>query len=90
MLPSINTQQRGVFSNNWVLIGICADLNLTSFVVLDEPRPSTALDTCQCRIELSLEGREIAVAGFDSGLSCSKLAVVQCIKTWKVGCERGN
>jgi len=68
MLPSINTQQRGVFSNNRVLIGICADLNLASLVVLDEPRPSTALDTCQCGVELCLEGREIAVAGFDGGL----------------------
>jgi hypothetical protein len=50
------------------LIGICTDLNLTSFVVLDEPRPSTPLDTCQCGVELCLEGGEITIAGFDGGL----------------------
>jgi hypothetical protein len=50
------------------LIGICADLNLASLVVLDEPRPSTALDTCQCRVELGFERGEIAVAGFNGGL----------------------
>jgi len=68
VLPSINTQQWCVLSNNRVLVGICADLNLSSLVVLDEPCPSTTLDTCKGCVELGLEGGEIAVAGFDSGL----------------------
>lgn len=68
MLPSIDTQQRCVLSYNWVLVGICADLDLTSLVVLDEPCPSTALDTCEGSVEFGLEGREIAVAGLDGSL----------------------
>lgn len=44
MFPSINTQQRRILSNNWILIGICADLNLASLVVLYQPCPSAALD----------------------------------------------
>lgn len=74
MLPSINTQQRRVLSNNWVLVGICADLDLASLVVLDEPRPSTALNTSKGGVEFSLKGGEIAVAGLDCCLFSKPLA----------------
>jgi hypothetical protein len=71
MLPSINTQQRRVFSNNRVLVGICSDLHLSSLVVLHEPRPSTALDSSESGIELGFEGGEITVGGFNCGLQLS-------------------
>jgi len=65
MLPRINAQQRCVFSNNRVLVGICADLDLTSLVVLDEPGPAAALDTGECGVEFGLEVRKGAVGGFN-------------------------
>lgn len=68
MLPSINTQQRCEFANDGILVGICADEDLTGLVVLDKPCPATALDTCQCGVEFGLEGGEVAVAGFDCSL----------------------
>lgn len=45
MLPSINTQQWCELSNDRVLVGICANSNLTSLIVLYQPSPTTALDT---------------------------------------------
>lgn len=56
MLPSINTQQWSVLAYDWILVCICSNLDLTSLVVLDQPRPSTSLDTCQSRVEFCLEG----------------------------------
>jgi hypothetical protein len=68
MLPSINTQDWGVLSNDWVLVGIGANLNVTGLVVLDEPGPSTALDTGESSVELGLEIGEGAVRGLNSRL----------------------
>ena len=65
MLPSIDTQQRRELAYDRVLVGICTDQDLTSFVVFDEPGPAAALDTCESGVELCFEGGEIAVAGFD-------------------------
>jgi hypothetical protein len=75
MLPSIDTQQRCVLAHNWVLVGISLNLNLSSLVVLDEPRPSTALDTGKSGVELGLEGVEIAVGSFNCGLLVPDISV---------------
>ena len=68
MLPSIHTQQRRILAHNRILISICANLNLASLVILNKPCPATALDTCQCGVELSFERGEIAVGGLDRSL----------------------
>ena len=65
MFPSIHAQQRRELPHHRVLIGICADLNLTRLIVLHKPCPATALDTGQRSVEFSFEGGEIAVGGFD-------------------------
>jgi hypothetical protein len=61
MFPSINSQQRRELAHNRVLVGICADQNLASLVVFDEPGPAAALDTSERGIELGLEGGEVFV-----------------------------
>ena len=68
MLLSIDAQERRVLAHDWVLIGIRSDLHLSGLVVLDEPCPSAALDTCESGVELGLEGGEVAIRGFDGGL----------------------
>lgn len=69
MLPGINTQKWRVLADHRVLVGIRPDLDLASFVVLDEPCPSAPLDACQRSIELGLEGRKVAIGCLDCGLS---------------------
>ena len=51
-----------------VTYGIGADANLASLLVLDEPGPSTALNTSQGGVHLVLELVEAAIGGVD-GLS---------------------
>ncbi len=68
MLPSINTEQWSVLSNNRVLVGICADLDLACLGVLHEPCPAASLDTGKSSIEFGLERGEVAVAGFNGSL----------------------
>jgi hypothetical protein len=65
MLPSINTQQWGELAYNRILVCICADQDLTRFVVFDEPGPAAALDTGERGIEFALEGGEVFVAGLN-------------------------
>jgi hypothetical protein len=62
MLPSINTQQRGELAYNWILVCICADQDLTRFVIFDEPSPAAALNTGERGIEFALKGGEVFVA----------------------------
>jgi hypothetical protein len=62
MLPSINTQQRRELAYNEVLIGICADQDLSRLVVLDQPGPAAALDTGERSIKLGLKGRKVFIA----------------------------
>ena len=68
MLPSINTQQWSILAHDGILVGICANLDLSRLVVLDQPCPPAALNAREGRVEFSLEGSEIAVGGFDCGL----------------------
>jgi hypothetical protein len=65
MLPRIDAQQRRELTHDRVLIGICADQDLTGLVVFDEPGPSAALDTGKRGVELGLEGGEVLVGGFN-------------------------
>lgn len=69
MLPSIDAQQRRELSHNGVLIGICADQNLTRLVVLDEPSPAATLNTSERSIELRLEGGKVLIARLNCCLS---------------------
>lgn len=65
MLPRINSQQRLELSYNRVLVGICADLDLSCLSVLDKPCPTAALDTGERGVKFGLEVGEGAVGGFD-------------------------
>lgn len=68
MLPGIDAQQRRVLAHNRVLVSIGPDLKQAGLVVLDEPRPPTALDAGERGVELGLEGGEVAVRGVDRRL----------------------
>jgi hypothetical protein len=68
MLPSINAQDWGVLSNNWVLVCIGLDFNCASLVVLNKPCPSAALNACKSTVELRLELAKGSVRGLDSTL----------------------
>ena len=66
MLPSINTQDGGELANDWVLVGIGLDLDVTGLVVLNEPCPSGALDASEGSVEGALEllkGAKLLVNG---------------------------
>lgn len=69
MFPGINTQQRCIFAHHRVLICISLDLNLTCLVVFYKPRPTTALNACECGIEFALEISKGAVGRFDCCLN---------------------
>ena len=72
MLPRVNTQKWRVLAHNRVLVGVRPDLDLARLAVLDKPRPSAPLDTCQRGVELGLEGCEVAVGCLDCGLPYSQ------------------
>lgn len=74
MLPSINTQQWCVLANNRILVGICANLDLSSLVILYEPCPSASLDTSEGGVELCLEGGEVAIGCLNCSLRSPQLA----------------
>ena len=75
MLPSINTQDWAVLSNDWVLVGVGLDLNLAGLVALYQPGPSTALDTSQCSVELALELAEGAVGVLNRRLHKTTISI---------------
>jgi hypothetical protein len=75
MLPSVNAQQWNVLADNWILIGICANLNRAGLGVFDKPRPTAALDTCESCVELGLKGGEVAIGGVNCGLSISEISI---------------
>jgi hypothetical protein len=68
MFPGVNAQQWCVLAHDWVLVGICSDLDMSSFIILNKPSPATALNTCECGVKLCFEIGEIAVTRFDGGL----------------------
>jgi hypothetical protein len=65
MLPRINSQNRPELSHYRVLVRIRPNLDTSRLSVLDQPRPATALDARERRVELLLECVEAAVAVVD-------------------------
>lgn len=76
MLPSINPQKWCVFSHDGILVGICADLDMSCFVVLYQPGPARTLDTGEGAVEFCFEGGEVSVGGVD----CCLLLQYQLVK----------
>jgi len=62
MLPSINTQNRPELPHYRVLVRIRPNLHTAGLCVLDQPRPSTALDARERCVELLLERVQAAIA----------------------------
>ena len=65
MLPSINTEEGLVLADNGVLVGVGADADLASLLVLDEPGPATALNASKGSVELVLELIKAAVGAIN-------------------------
>lgn len=68
MFPGIDTQQRRISAYHRILICVCPDLNLTSLVVFNEPRPAAALNTRKCGVEFRFEVGERAIGRLNCGL----------------------
>lgn len=62
MLPSIHTQNRAELPHNRILISIRLDLHTARLCILHQPRPPTALNARQGRVELLLERIQAAIA----------------------------
>lgn len=65
MLPSIDTEDRPKLTYDRILIRICSNLHIARLHILDQPRPPTSLDACECRIKLLLERIQAAIALVD-------------------------
>jgi hypothetical protein len=61
VLPSIDPQKRRELAHHGVLVRIRPDEDLSRLVILDQPRPSAALDAGQRGVEFGLERAEVAV-----------------------------
>jgi hypothetical protein len=62
MLPSIHSQNRSELPNHRILIRIRPNLHAPRLRILDQPRPPTPLNACQCSVELLLERIQAAIA----------------------------
>jgi hypothetical protein len=71
MLPSIDSQNRSELSYHRVLVRIRPNLHASRLCILDQPRPTTALDACKRRVEFLLERVEAAVAVVDGLAECA-------------------
>lgn len=65
MLPRIDTEDGAELADDGVLVLVGLDTNVAGLDVLDEPRPTAALDASEGGIELLLEGVKAAVALVD-------------------------
>ena len=56
VFPCVNAHERLERSGNWVLVGACHQAKGAALLILDKPRPTTALDACQCGVHLFAKG----------------------------------
>lgn len=72
MLPCINAQKRLELTDDWILIGIGTNTDLSGRGIFDKPSPTTSLDSGKGGIEFLFEILQTPVCGVDGLLELAR------------------